>query len=347
MKYATGKQLEESQEKQRKGRKRVLVIGIVCVVLAAAAVAVKYDRQPPDVSGSIVQQRETTAVENTAPSVLGVTPSTERIAPRDVCQLVCEATDADGDSLTFTWLANQGELVGEGATVEWTAPDVEGLFRVSVTVDDGKGGIGEQSTSVRVKENRSPEFQSMATVADWVFPGSSMYMSFFAQDPDGDEVTYEWNATGGELFGQGDSIVWVAPEETGNYRVAVTARDEYGGESAREIPVSVISNSAPVLGEFLVKAIGHNMLSFDVGVWDIFRGRSCSIECLVQNGEAPYTYEWTADQGLLTTDGAMANWEAPDVKGPATISVEVADAYGNTTIGTVLMYVETCTCHFD
>jgi len=343
---ATETKTNDPQEPQRRSRRKIVVV-VACVAMVATAVALNHDRLWPDVSSTSAQSPEASGVENTAPLVVGVTPSTERIAPLDACQMVCEATDADGDPLSFMWEASQGEIVGEGSTVEWVAPEAEGLFRVSVTVEDGNGGNAEYSTSVRVKQNRAPEFQSMSSIAEWVTPGSSTYMAFSAQDPDGDEVTYEWDANAGELFGQGDSVVWLAPEEAGSYRVAVVARDAYGGEATREIPIGVMLDAAPVLGEFVVEAIGHTLLSFNVGVWDIFRGRSCSIECAVLDGSAPYTYEWTADEGKLTADGAVARWDAPDRKGPATITVAVTDTNGKTTTGSVLMYVETCTCHFD
>ena len=211
---------------------------------------------------------------------------------------------------------------------------------------DGSGGTAEYSTSLRVKKNYAPEFQSVSTSADGILPGASAYISCSALDADGDEITYEWKVTDGEMFGQGHSIVWVAPTEPGSYSVTVVASDAHGGEATREVPISVTLRTAPRLGEFVVKAIDHNMLNYTVGVWDIFRGRSCSIDCIVLNGEEPLTYTWAADQGKLTADGATATWEAPERKGPATITVDVTDVHGNTATGTVLMYVETCTCAF-
>ena len=63
-------------------------------------------------------------------------------------------------------------------------------------------------------------------------------------------------------------------------------------------------------------------------------------------GDEPLTYMWTAAEGALTADGAVATWEAPRIRGPATIIVDVTDAHGNTNSGQVLMYVEDCTCAF-
>jgi hypothetical protein len=289
-----------------------------------------------------------TAVDhNTMPVILGLTASPLRISPLEVCEISCEAEDADGDELAYEWSATQGAIAGEGANVEWTAPDAEGLFRISVAANDGNGGLADYSTSVRVKRNSAPEFQSMSSVAEAVAPGSSTYISFSVQDPDGDDVAFEWTATGGEVFGEGRAVVWLSPMDPGSYRVACVAADGFGGETTRELPINVISSTAPVLSDFVVKPINHTLLSYDVGVWDIFRGRSCTIECVVLDVNGPYAYEWACDQGALWAEGAVATWEAPDSKGPATISVGVTDANGNVTTGTVLMYVETCTCHFD
>ena len=148
---------------------------------------------------------------NTAPVILSVTPATDRIEPSDLAQVAVEAEDADGDTLTYTWVASQGDVVGEGATVEWNAPDAEGLYRLSVTADDGRGGIAEFSTSLRVKANYAPEIVSLSSDSDWVVPGTSTFVSCVATDLDGDKITYEWSATAGEVFGQGSTSSGLPP----------------------------------------------------------------------------------------------------------------------------------------
>lgn len=328
--------------------KALLVVGLVCVGVIAAVVGMNYDRlfAQSEVAEPTGQPVETTPAANTVPVILGVTAATDRIEPSDVSQVSCETVDADGDVLAYTWVASRGDIVGEGATVEWTAPDTEGLYSLSVTVDDGRGGIAEFSTSLRVKANYAPEIVSLSSYSDWAMPGTSTFVSCTATDVDGDKITYEWSATAGEVFGQGNAIVWVAPAELGAYSVKVLARDAYGGESSREIPISVTPGTAPTLGDFVVKGIGTDLIKYFEGAWSIFRGRSCSIECVVTEGEGPYTYAWSAAKGTLTADGAVASWDAIDGKEEVTITVDVTDVRGNTTRGTVLMSVQTCTCHF-
>ena len=345
-----GKVNKKSEEKEVRGarKKTVVMAGLLCVGVVAAVIAMNPDHLlvHSDVSEPRGQETEVSPALNTAPVILSVTPATDRIEPLDRCQLICEAEDDDGDALTYTWVASQGDVFGDGATIEWSAPDVEGLFRLSVTVDDGSGGTAEYSTSLRVKENYAPEFVSVPAFTEGIRPGESAYISCSAQDADGDEITYEWDAPQGELFGEGQSVVWLAPAEPGSYLVTVFARDTYGGESRRDVLINVTPAASPRLGRFVVKAIDHDMLQFEADVWEIFQGRSCSVRCMVVEGDEPLTYTWTVDQGELTADGATARWDAPEERGPATISVDVTDVNGNTTTGIVLMYVETCTCAF-
>ena len=348
----------DSEERRREGgtakashkKAAFIVIGACLLVVAAIltlsqdGLSVRSDVQtaPEDKAGEDVAESS----PNSLPEIVGIIPATDRITPFDLCEVVCEAVDPDGDELTYTWSASQGDIYGEGSTVEWGSPVDEGLYRVTVTVDDGRGGTAEFSTSLRVKSNSEPVIVEMSSDADWVVPGASAYLSCMAEDGDGDEITYEWEATAGEFYGSGTSVVWVAPEIEGANWITVRARDPYNGEAVRAIPVSVTQGEPPVLGDFIVQGVNTNMVGPAGDAWKIFRGRTLMAECVVEDGKGPFTYEWTVDRGTLTPDGNIATWQAPDARISATIVVEVTDVNGNTASGSLLVYVETCTCSF-
>lgn len=340
----------KSQQGSRK--KAALVVALVCVGVVAVVLGMNGGRfavqsdvaEPPPVEEE--EQEEEAPAPNLVPVIIGLTAATDRISPFDLCVVECKAVDEDGDPLTYTWSSAQGEVYGEGASIEWGAPDSEGLFRLSVTVDDGRGGTADSSTSLRVKTNYAPAVFSMTSNADWVVPEGSCYVSCVAEDDDGDKISYEWTATGGEFFGEGSAAIWVAPETAGSYWITVWARDTYGGETRRATPISVTFAEPPRLGEFVVTPNETDMLRKEGDSWSIFRGRACTIECVVEEGDGPFTYEWSVDQGVLKADGAIATWEAPESKVSATIVVTVSDIHGNGASGSVLIYVQTCTCHF-
>jgi len=259
---------------------------------------------------------------------------------------LCKAEDADGDPLAYSWTASQGDIIGDGAIAEWSTPDVEGLYRVTVTVDDGKGGVAEHSISLSVRNNGAPQFESVSTFEEGVRPGASVPVSCSAVDPEGDAISYEWQAGYGEVQGNGASIVWIAPAKLGSYVLTVLARDTYGAETRRDLLISVSPSATPRLGAFVVEPVDHDLLKLEDGVWDTYFGMASRIECVVEEGDEPLVYSWTADLGTLAADGAVAVWTAPDERGPATITVSVTDAHGNTNSAQVLMFVEDCTCAF-
>lgn len=64
-----------------------------------------------------------------------------------------EATDADGDTLSYQWRVTAGSIENVNAReAVWTMPDGPGLHFAYVTVSDGKGGYTEQQYAVATDE---------------------------------------------------------------------------------------------------------------------------------------------------------------------------------------------------
>jgi outer membrane protein OmpA-like peptidoglycan-associated protein len=65
--------------------------------------------------------------------------------------VTANASDPDGDMLTYRWTTPQGTLAtpAERQTL-WTAPQQEGTVPVTVTVDDGKGGTASDTVNIQV-----------------------------------------------------------------------------------------------------------------------------------------------------------------------------------------------------
>jgi len=62
------------------------------------------------------------------------------------------ASDPDGDPLTYTWRANGGRIVGNGAAVDFdTTGLAPGNYTITVRVDDGRGGAADCTSTVEVK----------------------------------------------------------------------------------------------------------------------------------------------------------------------------------------------------
>ncbi len=66
--------------------------------------------------------------------------------------ITTNASDPDGDKLTYSWRANAGQVVGSGAAVDFDTSGLSpGNYTVTVRVDDGRGGAADCSSTVEVK----------------------------------------------------------------------------------------------------------------------------------------------------------------------------------------------------
>lgn len=90
-------------------------------------------------------------VVNSAPVIASLTPSATELPPEGSCTIGCAASDADGDTLTYTWSATGGAITGTGNSVSWEAPAAEGTYTISVSVSDGHGGTASDSCDITVE----------------------------------------------------------------------------------------------------------------------------------------------------------------------------------------------------
>lgn len=88
-------------------------------------------------------------VANQAPENVVVTASPDIVDPGGTTTLTCLATDPDGDPLTYTWSAEDGEVTPTGpTTADYTAPDHVGYWPVVCTVTDPSGGVATGTVHV-------------------------------------------------------------------------------------------------------------------------------------------------------------------------------------------------------
>lgn len=83
-----------------------------------------------------------------APVVSGINIA-PRVAPGATVAVECEASDADGDTLSYTWTFSGGTSSGSGATVMWTTPATEGRATITCAASDGNS-MDSAMTNVQI-----------------------------------------------------------------------------------------------------------------------------------------------------------------------------------------------------
>jgi len=176
---------------------------------------------------------------NQPPVISSLTASAEWVSPSDSCQVKCVASDPDGDELSYTWSAS-GDISGEGSTVTWTAPAAPGDYTVAVKVTDGRGGEATMQINIGVAVNQPPVIDKLVSEWEGVKKAMATAVECTARDPDGDELSYTWSATGGNITGEGAAVTWVAPNTYDTYTITVTVTDGRGGQATESIDIMVL-----------------------------------------------------------------------------------------------------------
>jgi pimeloyl-ACP methyl ester carboxylesterase len=154
--------------------------------------------------------------------------------------------DLDGDALTYTWTGPFGQLSGFDNTVQLPI----GRHSVTLTVDDGRGGVNWATILVTVRDTTAP---SIAMVVDVVAEATSA---------SGTVVTYALPATSDIV--DGDGVASCAPASgrvfaLGVNTVVCSALDLAGNSSTADFTVTVRDTTPPALtvpGNLIVEATG-------------------------------------------------------------------------------------------
>jgi predicted secreted protein len=288
-----------------------------------------------------------TMLANHRPAVTSLEAEPRLVLPRGSCQIAYNASDPDGDELSYNWSANGGEITEGGATVTWTAPYFQGSYNITVTVTDGRGGEDTDYVIITVRANNSPTITSLIADADWTLPSGSLQVTCDASDRDGDELNYEWTATGGDISGTGTVVNWTAPQELGTCNVTVVVTDGYGGEDTWSVILSVATGTPPTIADLIVTAKEPKYLKTTTTGYKVWKTKEYDIECIVSDTSGGVIYVWSCTGGEISGEGSRITWTAPNQSSvDATVTVIVSDVTGNKVGRSINFNVPSCACGF-
>ena len=163
-------------------------------------------------------------------------------------------------------------------------------------------------------------------------PGDSRQIECIASDPDEDELSYSWTASGGTISGVGLTVSWTAPDAPGTYTIRVEVSDGRDGIATEQLTIDVLApNNTPVIE------------SLTTDCPRVRPTRTAIIECITRDKDGDeLTYIWTASSGTISGEGPTVSWTAPDELGTYTVTVTVTDGEGGEASDSISIIV--CVC---
>ncbi|MFC2171165.1 OmpA family protein [Acidobacteriota bacterium] len=99
---------------------------------------------PPDVPKPVVNHDPTATIK----------PEKSWAYVNESIRLDADVTDPDGDAIKYNWSTASGTISGKGPWVNYTPPEnMEGAYKVTVNISDGRGGTTSHTTVIKIKEN--------------------------------------------------------------------------------------------------------------------------------------------------------------------------------------------------
>ena len=277
---------------------------------------------PPEVTEGIPSSVTVTIADDDGPGPTGNRPPlvTVSCAPCEVepggeVRLTAEASDADGDPLTYAWSAPAGRFVGgtDGATARWTAPPETGRYMVGVRVSDGEGGSAEATASVTVAlPNRPPA--AVGTIPDQTLEAggeaATVDLAAYFEDPDGEALAFRAISSDTAVVRsavEGPALI-LTPVSAGSALVTVGAEDAAGETAMQVLGVAVGRNRMErvVLEETLAAMARSQLASARMAVGRrVRRPRpAAGPDALVMGGAVPLGRE----EGWAGLRGAAEGW---------------------------------------
>jgi predicted secreted protein len=278
-----------------------------------------------------------TTGSNTAPAIVNSTARPNPVAPGDTIEATIEASDPNGDELSYQWrVADPWEIEetsGGEATIR--APDRDGVFvELRVEVRDGYGGTSSTSLRLETRTNTTPSLASVTASPPQVAPGGTIQLEAEATDSEDDELGYEWsipqNWNASSL--RGATIEVTAPDAydaRGKARVVV--EDTRGATTRGNVVISTRENRGPEIA------------SFNANPSSVQRGGTIEFEIVARDPDGdPLSYDWSVQKSqswtLENVNGSRAELTSPNQPNARTrVRVTVEDREGKTAEATTIV----------
>ena len=215
--------------------------GVVIAVLTPQGGTQTYQKDKFLVNGVVVDFHSGKFSGNYPPRIKSLNSTKQTLIFNDTTSIFCTATDLENDTLTYSWKASAGKILGEGSAVKYVSSDTAGNIIVTCTVSDSKNSPISESDSLTVinKINHVPVISNLIINTRKIDIGKSTSAICIATDQDNDSLNYNWFSSAGTIIGAGSSVTWQAPSAEGNYYIKCAVNDSLGAYTSDSVWVEV------------------------------------------------------------------------------------------------------------
>lgn len=217
---------------------------LIAIVPAGGTQTFDYEKLLID--GIIVDYSSGIAA-NHPPRIKGFGTPTPTVVSESLVHFYNEAEDReDGDGLAISWFINGTPLAATGSSIQFTAPIDTGSYEVSSIVTDSGSLTNTAYAMLHIIEhiNQAPMIESLEADHAFLLANASTNITCTAVDEDEDELSYAWSApNGGMLSGEGSTVSWEAPGETGEYLISCIVADPFQASDSMSIIVNVTDST--------------------------------------------------------------------------------------------------------
>lgn len=262
---------------------------------------------PKDLAIKIVIPNRAPVIEQRDPE-----SSTVTVYLNETRTFSVRASDPDGDELSYRWLLNNVEvLIGSNEYTFNASAYGRGRYTLRAEVSDG---TDKTTTSWTVSvPNRAPEVREYSPTDSQVsiYVGDNRTFKIYADDPDGDNITYTWYLDGRKVLSGSNatSYNYLATEsDVGTHTLSVVASDSYGATSRLTWTIAV-----DVIAATEVKSSPEY----------VYAGKKYNITILIWNNVWQGTVDVDISYPQYVAMFSNTHWTFRNVKPNETIKIEL------------------------
>jgi len=213
----------------------------VILVMVPSGSELRFEKNKLLANEVIIDYQQTVQPFTWAPRIQALAALADEVQIADSTKVYLTFFDQDSENFEVTWSISGGELTGEGNVRSWIAPEEIGEYEIKVTVEDESGNIDSLSITINslAEINQPPVIERLVADRKFIAPGQIMTIRCIATDPNGDALTYTWNANAGEINGAGSLIEWTAPQSNEIVSISCTVDDGRGLSTEARIEILV------------------------------------------------------------------------------------------------------------